>query len=181
MVSNASLLLADEPTANLDWSIGQSIVQTLSNIAHTQNRSVIVVSHDPRLEPFADRVISLQDGVIVGQRRAGRAVTAILALLAILAVAVIGWFVITSAGERGVAQTMPQTNPQTIPPSPPSENDEGIIASAPAVTEPFSRTINLSCDRTGIITAIDVESGQDVAKGEILVQLDDAEARAQSR
>jgi putative ABC transport system ATP-binding protein len=169
LVSSARLLLADEPTANLDWSIGQSIVQTLSKIAHEQDRGVVVVSHDPRLEPFADRVITLLDGSIVAQRRAGSASTAIMVILAVMVAALGGWVMVIKAGD-----------PQAIPPQPatmPMASADDVIASAPAVTEPPSRLIQLSCDRPGIITAINAQSGQQVAKDQVLVQLDDAEAR----
>lgn len=52
------------------------------------------------------------------------------------------------------------------------------VATAPAVTEPISRVIQLSSDRLGIIAAINAQSGQRVAKDQVLVQLDDTEAQA---
>ncbi len=170
LVSNARLVLADEPTANLDWALGRTIVQTLAQIAHSQDRSVVVVSHDPRLEPLADRVISLSDGMIVGERRAGRASVAIVIILALLAAAYVGWMKFADF-QRGLLDP-PPTTMSADPESP-------WVAAAPAVTEPHSRLIQLSCDRPGIIRSINASSGDHIAKDAILVQLDDDEARAQ--
>lgn len=57
------ILLCDEPTANLDSKIGHDIVVRLRDIADSQGRSVVIVSHDERIKPHADRVLWLEDGV----------------------------------------------------------------------------------------------------------------------
>ncbi len=57
------ILLCDEPTANLDSKIGHDIVVRLRGIADEQGRSVVIVSHDERIKPHADRVMWLEDGV----------------------------------------------------------------------------------------------------------------------
>lgn len=62
LVNNPALILADEPTANLDSKIGREIMRLLRNIAREQNRSVIIVSHDQRIKDIADRVLWLEDG-----------------------------------------------------------------------------------------------------------------------
>lgn len=62
VVTNPDLLLADEPTASLDWSSGHAIMQLLRDFGRQQGRAVITVSHDPRLKEFADRVVRLEDG-----------------------------------------------------------------------------------------------------------------------
>jgi len=62
LVNEPALILADEPTANLDSKIGQEIIRLLRKIAKGQGRSVIIVSHDQRIRDFADRVLWLQDG-----------------------------------------------------------------------------------------------------------------------
>lgn len=62
LVNEPTLILADEPTANLDSKIGYEIMRLLQNIARTQNRSVIIVSHDQRIKDIADRVLWLEDG-----------------------------------------------------------------------------------------------------------------------
>lgn len=62
LVNDPTLILADEPTANLDSKIGHEIMRLLRSIAREQNRSVIIVSHDQRIKDIADRVLWLEDG-----------------------------------------------------------------------------------------------------------------------
>jgi putative ABC transport system ATP-binding protein len=62
LVNDPSLVLADEPTANLDSKIGHEIMRLLHNIAKEQGRSVVIVSHDTRIRDIADRVLWLEDG-----------------------------------------------------------------------------------------------------------------------
>lgn len=62
LANEPAVILADEPTANLDSKIGQEIVRLLRQIAKEQNRSVVIVSHDQRLREVADRVLWLEDG-----------------------------------------------------------------------------------------------------------------------
>jgi putative ABC transport system ATP-binding protein len=62
LVNDPALILADEPTANLDSKIGQEIMRLLRRIAKEQSRSVIIVSHDQRIRDIADRVLWLEDG-----------------------------------------------------------------------------------------------------------------------
>jgi putative ABC transport system ATP-binding protein len=57
------LVLADEPTANLDSSIGRQVMRNLREIAKRQGHSVLIVSHDDRIKEIADRVLWLEDGV----------------------------------------------------------------------------------------------------------------------
>lgn len=62
MVNNPALILADEPTANLDSKIGHEIMRLLRGLAKGQGRSVVIVSHDQRIKDIADRVLWLEDG-----------------------------------------------------------------------------------------------------------------------
>jgi putative ABC transport system ATP-binding protein len=62
LVNDPTLILADEPTANLDSKIGHEIMRLLRRIAKEQNRSVVIVSHDQRIRDIADRVLWLEDG-----------------------------------------------------------------------------------------------------------------------
>jgi putative ABC transport system ATP-binding protein len=62
LVNDPALILADEPTANLDSKIGHEIMQVLRRIAKEQGRSVVIVSHDQRIKDIADRVLWLEDG-----------------------------------------------------------------------------------------------------------------------
>ena len=69
IVGNASAILADEPTAALDTENGHAIMTLLARIADDPARGVLVVTHDPRILPFADRVVRIEDGRIVGEER----------------------------------------------------------------------------------------------------------------
>jgi putative ABC transport system ATP-binding protein len=65
IVGNASAILADEPTGALDTENGQAIMALLTEIAKDRSRGVLVVTHDPRILPFANRVVHVEDGRIV--------------------------------------------------------------------------------------------------------------------
>ena len=62
LVNDPNLILADEPTANLDSKIGHDIMHLLQRIAKEQDLSVVIVSHDQRIKDVADRVLWLEDG-----------------------------------------------------------------------------------------------------------------------
>lgn len=62
LINDPTLILADEPTANLDSKIGHDIMLLLQRIAKEQDRSVVIVSHDQRIQDIADRVLWLEDG-----------------------------------------------------------------------------------------------------------------------
>ncbi|MGH8124589.1 MAG: ABC transporter ATP-binding protein [Rhodanobacteraceae bacterium] len=65
-----TLLFADEPTSALDAVNGQTIIEMLRVIARTHSATVLCVSHDPRLVAHADRVLTMEDGQILTDRRA---------------------------------------------------------------------------------------------------------------
>jgi len=71
IVGDASVILADEPTGALDSENGHAIMTILSNIAKDPSRGVLVVTHDPRIVPFADRIIHIEDGRILDEAAAG--------------------------------------------------------------------------------------------------------------
>jgi putative ABC transport system ATP-binding protein len=71
IVGNPSAILADEPTSALDGENGHAIMKVLAQIAKDQARGVLVVTHDPRILPFADRIVRIEDGRIVGEERGG--------------------------------------------------------------------------------------------------------------
>jgi putative ABC transport system ATP-binding protein len=60
------VVLADEPTANLDTRIGGQILDLFRDLARAQNRALLVVTHDPNVRRIADRVVGIRDGRIVG-------------------------------------------------------------------------------------------------------------------
>ena len=62
LANDPAIILADEPTANLDSHIGHEVMRLLRKIAREQGRSVIIVSHDQRIKDIADRVLWLEDG-----------------------------------------------------------------------------------------------------------------------
>ncbi len=62
LVNDPALILADEPTANLDSSHGHETMRLLREIANEKGRSVVIVSHDERIKGIADRVLWLEDG-----------------------------------------------------------------------------------------------------------------------
>ena len=62
LANDPAVILADEPTANLDSKIGHEIARLLRSIASAEGRSVVIVSHDTRLKEIADRVLWLEDG-----------------------------------------------------------------------------------------------------------------------
>ena len=65
LASPAELILADEPTGNLDSKTAAQVVDILRQLAHRDNRAVLVVTHDPAFRCLADRIIYLRDGTIV--------------------------------------------------------------------------------------------------------------------
>ena len=64
LVTNPKIVLADEPTGNLDTKTGWEIVQLMKKINREGNQTFIVVTHDPRIAEEADRTIHLRDGLI---------------------------------------------------------------------------------------------------------------------
>jgi putative ABC transport system ATP-binding protein len=69
IVGDPSVILADEPTGALDSENGHAIMMVLAGIAKDPSRAVLVVTHDPRILPFADRIVHIEDGRIVGEER----------------------------------------------------------------------------------------------------------------
>ncbi len=62
------IILADEPTANLDHVNGKKIMEILRNLATGQNKCVIVATHDNRIEEIFDRILIMEDGKIVEEK-----------------------------------------------------------------------------------------------------------------
>lgn len=67
-----SLLLADEPTGNLDTATGQAIVELLFKLNREQGTTLVLVTHAPELGLLADRTVTLRDGVIIKEERRER-------------------------------------------------------------------------------------------------------------
>jgi putative ABC transport system ATP-binding protein len=69
LVKNPTLVFADEPTSALDWENGQQVIRLLTETARERGAMVLVVTHDPRLTPFADRVFELADGQLQAEAK----------------------------------------------------------------------------------------------------------------
>ncbi|MFO0456281.1 MAG: ABC transporter ATP-binding protein [Alphaproteobacteria bacterium] len=66
LVHNPSLIICDEPTASLDAKTGKGVIEILRTVANDHQRAVLVVTHDPRIYHFADRILEMSDGRIIG-------------------------------------------------------------------------------------------------------------------
>ena len=64
-----SVILADEPTAALDSANGQAVMELLADIAGSNQHAVLAVTHDPRTMKYADRILKIEDGKIIGEER----------------------------------------------------------------------------------------------------------------
>jgi len=62
LAGNAPILLADEPTANLDSTTGGQILDLFQELAKREHRALLVVTHDPKVRTIADRVLKIRDG-----------------------------------------------------------------------------------------------------------------------
>ncbi len=69
LISDPMLVLADEPTGNLDSRASDEIAALLQQVAKEWGRAVLMVTHDPRIAAYADRIIFLKDGKIVNETR----------------------------------------------------------------------------------------------------------------
>lgn len=64
LINDPQILFADEPTGNLDSHTGESIVELLLGVSKQENRTLVVVTHDPHLATRGDRIIRIEDGQI---------------------------------------------------------------------------------------------------------------------
>ncbi len=69
LAGDPPILLADEPTAALDSTSGRTVIELLQRLARVHGRAVVMVTHDPRVLPFGDRIIHLEDGRIVREEK----------------------------------------------------------------------------------------------------------------
>lgn len=67
LAGDPPVLLADEPTAALDSQSGRTVLEILHRLAKERNRAVVVVTHDPRVLNYADRIVRIEDGRIAGE------------------------------------------------------------------------------------------------------------------
>lgn len=207
LASDGWLVMADEPTAAIDWESAEPIVKALARLAHEDGRCVIIVSHDPRLERYADRIIRLHEGTVAAdepintaggegapdaqgdvpslptQRRRARpssrgpGISAAWLVIVALLGLLIGW--VLPKG-RPIDSATPNTEQALgIESGRANAPYADVVAAAPAVVEPWSKMVAIQAERPGRITAILKRAGESVAEGEPLVQLDDRTARSE--
>jgi len=70
LAGRPAVLLADEPTANLDSAVGTQILELFRALAKRENRGLLIVTHDPNVRTIADRVVKIRDGRIVAETAA---------------------------------------------------------------------------------------------------------------
>ena len=69
LAANSPIILADEPTANLDYANGRKVMEMLKRFAVEQKKSVMVATHDSRLEDIFERILIMEDGKIIEDKR----------------------------------------------------------------------------------------------------------------
>lgn len=68
LVHQPALVVCDEPTAALDAQAGRAVMELLDTASEDASRAVLVVTHDDRIYGFADRILEMEDGSILGER-----------------------------------------------------------------------------------------------------------------
>ncbi len=71
LVNNPAIILADEPTGNLDTKTGELVLHTFQRLNQEQKRTIILITHEPYVAEHADRIISVRDGEIVEDKHNG--------------------------------------------------------------------------------------------------------------
>jgi putative ABC transport system ATP-binding protein len=64
LVKDPTFCFADEPTSALDWHHGEEVIEMLRSAAHERGATVLIVAHDARIIPYADRVFNMEDGQV---------------------------------------------------------------------------------------------------------------------
>jgi putative ABC transport system ATP-binding protein len=81
LVTHPRIVLADEPTGNLDSQSGETVVRLLADHAHVQGALVIIATHNPEVSAVADRTLLLRDGKISAIQRRGHSAPGIVHLI----------------------------------------------------------------------------------------------------
>ena len=67
MAEDPELIFADEPTGNLDSNSSKQVIRVLKDIKENYGKTVIMVTHDPKMASYCDRILLLKDGVILDE------------------------------------------------------------------------------------------------------------------
>jgi len=65
LVNNPSIILADEPTGNLDTVTGEIVMETFQKLNRQQGHTIILITHEHDIAEYANRIIAIRDGVII--------------------------------------------------------------------------------------------------------------------
>jgi putative ABC transport system ATP-binding protein len=68
-VNHPTLILADEPTGNLDTRTGQVVLGTFQELNEAQGRTIMLITHEQEVAEHADRIIFIRDGVVVSDEQ----------------------------------------------------------------------------------------------------------------
>ena len=69
LVNNPSIILADEPTGNLDTKTGEVVLGTFQDLNDKDRHTIILITHEPYVAEHADRIIHIQDGNILEDKK----------------------------------------------------------------------------------------------------------------
>lgn len=69
LVNNPTLILADEPTGNLDSKTGEIVLGTFQELNRTHDHTIVLITHEPYVAEHADRIIHIQDGRILSDEK----------------------------------------------------------------------------------------------------------------
>ena len=75
LINAPSLLLADEPTGNLDTRTSHEIMETLRSLNREQGVTIVLVTHEADIAAYADRIVTMRDGVIISDERVAKSTT----------------------------------------------------------------------------------------------------------
>lgn len=69
LTNNPKLILADEPTGNLDTKTGEMVIDTFQRLHSKQGRTIVLITHEPYVAEHAERIITLRDGEVISDRK----------------------------------------------------------------------------------------------------------------
>jgi putative ABC transport system ATP-binding protein len=72
IVTGPAMLLADEPTGNLDTARSREIMELLTSLNHDQGITIVMITHEPDMAAYAKRIVRFRDGMVESDERNGR-------------------------------------------------------------------------------------------------------------